>query len=462
MKTADALRKLDADTDAEVFITGGYVRDLLRRKRNHDLDIVIRGVPLRVIKAFLTEYGIVKEVTLSRTNDLFEVNLLLFRTFDDDMTAEISLPRRGKRQIPHYRNTLQQDAQIRDFTLNAMYLPINAASKADVIDIVGGKEAIRHRTIKSNGNPYERITESPIRILRAISLASRINYKIDKPLLKAMADNVALLDKCPADAIRAELDEILLSRKPSVYFRLMLNLGILAKVMPELANCSGVTQHERHHKYDVFEHCIRACDNIDPELTLRLAAILHDVGKPACRAEDEGGIHFHIHEIIGASVAKKLLKRLGYDNRIQQEVCGLVRLHMYHYTREFTDAAVRRLIATIGLTEDYIGKMDQFPLFRLRIADRLGNGFKPIPVTRRQLDFEERVLKILAEDNAFSIKDLEIDGKDLISTLKIRQGPLIGRILRHLLEQVLDDPSLNKNSVLMELAKQFVIDADVN
>lgn len=461
MKTIDALRKLDLKTEADVYIVGGTVRDILRRKPNNDLDIVVRGLNIKKIVRFLKNYGSIKFVDLSKTNNTFNVSVLLFRSYDDENIAQISLAKRGKKQIVSPSNTLRQDSTHRDFTINALYLPINKTSRRDIIDYHGGEKAIKNRRIVAVGNAEERLVESPIRIMRALSLAARTKYKIDKTLIKAIRENLYLLHKIPFEGIRDEMDKILLSSKPSVIFNLMKSIGVLEIVMPELYRCIGVKQDTRYHKYDVYKHCIYTCDNIKPEITLRLAAVLHDIGKTETRRIIKGKVTFHKHEMASVKIAKHFLNRLRYTNTIKQEVLSLVRNHMYHYTRQFSDIAIHRFITRTGINEDNIKNLTEFPLFQLRAAERLGNGLKTIPITERQLDFEKRIVSIFNSSTALKTTDLDIDGDTLMSVFKLDTGPTIGKVLSFLLDRVIEKPHLNKKTDLIKMAAEFIMNSNI-
>lgn len=457
MNTLAVLRKLDEETKANVFITGGFVRDYLRNKKNDDLDIVVKGMPIKAIGAWLHKYGKVKRVRLAKTNDLFSVSILLFRANGDHVEAQISLPKRGPKQVAHRKNTLQQDVQHRDFTINGLYLPINFRSKKDVIDLVGGREHIRQRMIVAIGDPSDRLTESPIRIMRAISLAARTNYAVDNNLTVAIKQHLDLLYRIPMENIRAELDKIILSKRPSRYFKLMEKLGILKIVLPELYGCVGVTQNEKYHKFDVFKHSIYAMDNIEPVLDLRLAALLHDIGKSVTRKEQpDGRITFHKHEVASARMASHLLTRLGYPTKTRKFVLSLIRNHMFHYTREWTDVAVRRFIKRVGINEHNIDNLDNLPLFKLRAAERLGNGLKKEAVTDRQRDFQKRIVEIFNSTTALTVKDLKVNGHDIMEMFNLSQGQKVGDILNFLLKRVLEDPSLNEKSLLLKEAVDYL------
>lgn len=463
MNTMEVLQRLDKETKAEVFLVGGYVRDYLRKKNNTDLDVVIRRLAFRNIKKYLKRYGRVKEVRLTKTNNSFAVSILLFRASSRDFEAQITLPRRGKTQIPDSHNTLKQDMRFRDFRINAMYLPINYRTRNDVIDMVGGRDDIVNRRLAANGSANERMKESPIRMMRAISLASRTNYIIDEEIIDAITLNASLITRCPAEIIRAEFNKILMSKKPSKYLRLLRKTGLLAHVAPEVNDCVGVKQDSRYHKYDVFTHLVYSVDNCDPDLVIRLSALLHDTGKYATRKETkEGGITFHKHEMVSAKLARNFLRRLKYDMTTARRVVSLVQLHMYHYTREWTESTVRKFIKKAGLTKDYLTKdrIGSFPLFRLRSGERLGNGLKGVAVTDRQKDFEKKILEVYHTTTGLEISDLDIDGNIIMNTFRIQRGTRVGQILKFLLDQILERPMLNNKLDLLKLTTEYLYKDD--
>lgn len=467
MNTIQVLQRLDKETKAEVFLVGGFVRDYLRNKKNNDLDIVIRKLSYKNIKKFLARFGSLKEVSLSKTNDSFEVTILLFRAKGCDMEAQISLPRRSKEQIPDSYNTLNQDARFRDFKLNCLYLPINYRSKKDVIDPVGGKDDIKNRKISPNGSAVERFRESPVRMLRAISLAARTDYTIDDKIIDGIVKCAHLIERVPYEVIRDEFNKMVMSKKPSKYLRLLNKTGLLAHFAKELTNCIKCKQDKRYHKYDVFTHLLYTCDNADDDLVIRLAGLLHDVGKAIVRREIPDGKHgtrvtFHKHEMLSVKLGREFLLRLKYDNDTIEQVLLLVKHHMFHYTREWTDGALRKFIVKVGLTDEYMTeeKIGDFPLFKLRAAERLGNGFKKIPVTERQKDFERRLINVYNSSRGFTIKDLVIDGKDIMSIFKIPQGSTVGAILRYLLDKVLTNPELNERVTLLKLVTEYIATQD--
>jgi len=448
--TLQALKLLQNETKAEVFLAGGFVRDYVRNKKSNNLDIVIRKVNKDVITDFLGKYGKCMSV---KSDDIFTQKTILFRASNDNREAQISLPRRGKSHIINKNNTLKQDSKCRDYKINALYLPINFTSKKDVIDPIGGLYDIKLRIISPTTPHF--FSGSPVRVLRGISLAAKTGYKLDKNLIKTIKENVYRVSWASGDAIRKELNKILLSNKPSVSFRLMNRVGILVYVMPELSRCVGVAQDSRYHKYDVFTHNILTCDNIEPDLVLRLAAVLHDVGKPDTRKMIKGRVTFYKHEIASVKRAQIFLNRLRYDGRTKEAVLNLVRMHMYHYTSEFTNAAVRRFIKRVGINKKNIKSLSKLPLFKLRAAERLGNGLKKDPVTPKQICFEKRIKKVFDSKNDSGIT-IDINNRIIIDTFNIPPGKEVDNLLNYLTDRVTRNKKLNNRIDLIQITLQYL------
>ena len=458
MKTLQALRLLQDGTKAEVFLVGGFVRDYMRNKKNNDLDIVVRKLDKDNIITFLRKHGRCKEITLSKTSDAFNTDIILFKAFNDTIEAQISLPRRGQKQIADKNNTLRQDAKYRDFRINSLYLPINFRSKKDVIDTkvgYGGLYDIKNRQICMDYSAGVLLDMSPVRMIRAVSLAAITGYTIHISIAHAIKSHKHKIVKAPAEAVRKELDKILLSSKPSKHLKFMQKTGLLGYVMPELERCIGIGQDTRYHKYDVFAHCIYTCDNSERTLVLRLAGLLHDVGKVDTRKKISGRITFHKHEMASVKRARAFLNRLRYDGRTKEAVLGLVRMHMYHYTREYTNQAVRRFIKKAGINKNNIDSLGELPLFRLRAAERLGNGLKKEPVTKKQLDFEERIKGVFEAGGGLEVKDLDINGHIIIEAFDLK-GIDIGNLLDHLVVCVSRDKKLNNRMDLIQMSLHYI------
>jgi len=500
LKTLQVLQRLQNETKAEVYLVGGYVRDLLRKKKNDDLDVVVRKLTLKDIRKFLKKHGSVKVVRLSSKGNAATISMVYFRAKGDKQEAQITQPRRGKRQIPDSRNSLKQDCQYRDFRINALYLPVDYKSRNDVIDITGGKVDIMNRTINTNGSAVDRFKESPVRMLRAVTLAASTGYTLSEEILGVIPHMVDLLETIPFENIRDHLNKVLLSKKPSKSFKLMNRLNMLGYVLPELERCIGVKQDRRYHKYDVFTHSIYACDNAELDLNIRLAALLHDIGKPDTRKFIGDRITFHKHESVGASLTKIALTRLKYDNATITAVGKLVQLHMYHYTSDvykctaedckwarpvsafpeglkddvcpicnsavevasgWTDNAVRRFIKKAKINDDNIDDLGNIPLFRLRQAERLGNGLKTTAVTEKQKDFEERIKTVYERGASLEIKDLDIDGNIIMSTFQLKPSQKVGDILNYILDKARENKQLNNRLSLLKLATEYLYQESV-
>lgn len=459
LSTVDVLKKMQNVIEGcRVYIVGGSVRDYVRNEPNRDLDIVICGTPLELIKRFLGKHGTAKVVPLSKTNDTFTVSVLLFKASGDEIEAQITLPKRGDKSEQDHNNTLEDDSKCRDFRMNSMYLPIDFKSREDVIDLVGGIKDICERTISVYGDNTNKIVESPIRMMRAVSLAARTGFKLEESLVTCIEENAELINKCPADAIRTEFEHILMSKKPSKYLRLLKKTGLLKIIAPEVYACVDVEQDKKYHKYNVFTHLIYTVDNCDRDIVIRLAGLLHDIGKPASKKEENGRVSFHKHETYSVRQAKVLLRRLNYNKAIEKEVLSLIRLHMYHYTREWTDSAIRKFIKSSEIPETYLKEetISNYPLFRLRAGERLGNGLKHEAVTDKQRDFERRIVEVFKESSCFSVRDLAINGNIIMDVFKLAPGAHIGVILKSLLEAVIENPGLNNEKDLLLLTGSFI------
>jgi len=454
MQALEILEKLAKEHKFEAYLTGGYVRDLVRKRAPKDVDILVRGIEFKHLIELLSDYGFPKEV-----GNTFGV--ILFKAYDGSM-AEISLPRRARRVDKQTtvldvdpNGTLLEDSRHRDFAMNAMFLPIGG-KRNNIIDYHGGKADIRNRKIRAVGSARQRILEDPVRMLRAFSLSARLGYRIDHRILHASRKLARKIKESATERIRDELNDILISRKPSRQLRQLESVGLLKYILPFVSKNVGITQDKRFHKYDVFTHLLKACDSAPPYLLLRMAALLHDVGKYSVKEVVGDRVKFHNHEMAGEIMVRNMLTQLLYPKEFIEDVTFLVRKHMYNYDRKWTDRAVRRFIREVGIDEKNVEHVENIHLFQLRIADRKGNGLKRDPVTQKQRDFEKRLRKVFAESTALNIKDMKVNGHDLMEELKIPEGNKVGTLLEQLFEHVLEHPEENDRSKLLELAKEFI------
>ncbi len=458
----EALKELEAKSDVRFFIVGGYVRDALRNKPSKDIDVVAINTDLKHLNKLLQTKGETKFIPFSST----KFGIVLFR-MNGGQHIEIALPRveystgSGHRDFEVTKGvgvTLEQDSARRDFKINSMYLPIGYKSRKEIVDYHGGAKDIRDRRISFIGKATDRIKEDPLRMLRLVSLQAKTGYRINSDAIETVKKSSDLLWKIPADRIKDELETILLSKKPSKSIRLLADLKLLKIIIQELDDCRGVQQEKTFHKYDIFIHCIRACDFTPPVLSLRYAALLHDIGKLDVKKWDENKerFTFHNHHQISIHKAEEILKRLRLSKEFIKEVCFLIEMHMYDYRAGWKDKTVRKFIKKIGITKSDLCNLSQIPLFQLRIADRLGSGFKNIPITYRQKAFENRIKSAFKKAEIFDIKDLVVNGGDISKYLKIAPGPKVGIILEELLDITMESPLLNNRKDLLELSSDLL------
>ncbi len=308
-----------------------------------------------------------------------------------------------------------------------------------LVDPFGGRADIAARRIRAVGEAASRFEEDALRIVRAIRFAATLGWTIEPATLAALRATASLVGHLSGERIAMELEKILAADRPSVGLRLLSGTGVLAAISPELAAQAGVAQNKIPGE-DLWDHTLRTVD-ATPNLTIvRLAALVHDIGKPATAADG----HFYHHEIVGAELADALLDRLRVATAIRGRVVHLVRHHMFRYEPSWGDAAVRRFLAKVG--PDAI---DQ--LFALREADNVGSG-----VARDADDLAGLRARVAAELAAGPILDrsaLAVDGSDLMAELAIPAGPELGRILAALFERVVENPRLNDRATLVRLAR---------
>jgi putative nucleotidyltransferase with HDIG domain len=428
----------------QAYLVGGAVRDMLRGEKLHDWDIATDAMPEEVTSIFRTAKGKViptgiKHGTVTVIYKNQSVEVTTFRT-------ESSYSDGRRPDQVSYTSDLEEDLSRRDFTMNAIALRL---PKGDTVDPFGGAKDIKAKIIRCVGNAAERFNEDGLRPLRAVRFAAQLGFEIEKNTLEAIPAALSTCEKVSQERVRDEFDKILASPLPSHAFKLMEKTGLLELFIPELAICRGVEQ-KGFHKFDVLDHCLLACDYAarkNYSRIPRIAALLHDIGKPDVRKLDESGVYtFYRHEEVSAEKAKKLLDRLRYSNTVIDGVCHLIKEHMFHYTPDWSDAAVRRFIARVG-------ELNLNNIYSLRRADTYAfSGKEPDP--RSTADLTDRVSLILSGSRAFTIKDLAVSGNDL-KTIGIESGKKMGIILKELLETVLDDPSQNVKEKLLEIAEKY-------
>jgi len=453
MKLIQLLRRLNKDSSAELYYAGEYARDILRRRKSGKVEVVAKNILFKDLVHHIKLY--VPKANVNKSNYCVQFGI-------ENKDVTICLPKKGNKSNPNH--SLKDDAKSRYFTINAMYLPIKPRRQVKVIDLYHGRDCIKNRRVKVIGRAETAIKQNPFIMIRAISLAARLNYRLDNNLFYAIKANYSLINKVSMEQIRDEFIHIVMSNKPSRYLRTMHKSGILYEIIPELSICDGVDQNAKYHKYDVLTHCLTACDNAEKDLVVRLAALFHDIGKVQTRNERYKKGHervtFYNHEVMGSKLVRRILRRLEFDKETVSMVSELVYNHMYNYEpSKWSEAAVRRFINKIGITEDDLDDLDNMRLFLLRKADRAGSGVDLSEVSPRQYAFQEHIKKVYEKSKALNVKDLDIDGDILMKTFYLKPGPTIGHVLNHLLSLVIEDQSLNKRDRLIEEASKYLSEA---
>ena len=437
----------------QCFLVGGSVRDSIMGFTPKEYDIATDAKPEDVQRIF--KYTIptgIKHGTILVILDDMQVEITTFRS--DGNYSDGRHPDKVE-----YTASIEDDLPRRDLTINAMAYNV---LDGNLIDMFDGMKDIKNKIVRSVGNPYERFTEDGLRIMRAIRFATKLNFNIEKETFEAICHSTGMLTSIAYERIREEFNGILISDNPFRGIELLRKTGILALIMPELMQGFGVAQN-RFHKYDVYYHILHTIQAVEPleteELTLlvRLAALFHDIAKPMVQkkvSKQEEPVYYN-HEVVGANVAKKIMKRLKYSNAEIDFVTLLVRQHMFYYQDEWTDGAVRRFMKAVGVENIK-------PLLKLREADRLGSGNRKDKESKAIPKLLARIDKIIEEENAITVKDLKINGNDLMQEFNLKPGPIVGKILNYLLDLILDEPSLNDKEKLMEKTRIFLESNNLN
>jgi tRNA nucleotidyltransferase (CCA-adding enzyme) len=440
-----ALRRL-WDAGHAAYVVGGSLRDVLLDREPADWDLATDARPPRLLELFP---GAVYEnrfgtVAVRQGGELLEITT--FRS--DHEYADFRRPHRVE-----FGDTIEVDLARRDFTVNAIAwgAPAGAGTEAGralvdpdlpeavVVDPHGGLADLATRTLRAVGDPRTRFEEDALRMVRAVRLAATLDFGLEPGTLAAIQAKSGLVAHLSGERLFAELGKLLDAEVPSIGLRLMAATGILDVLSPELAAQRGIPQAKIPGD-DLWDHTLRTVDAVPRDLAvIRLAALLHDIGKPATMAEG----HFHGHDAVGAELARALLDRLRAPRAVADRVVHLVRHHMFTYERSWGDAGVRRFIRRIG--RDSLES-----LFALREADNIGSGE---PRDAYDLDeLKRRVGEQLAGRVVLERGDLAVDGADLIAELGLAEGPILGRILDELLERAIADPEVNDRPTLLLLA----------
>lgn len=441
----------------EIYIVGGAVRDLIMGRAVSDWDFTTNATPEQILKLFPKAFydnkfgtvGIPIKVTSNKKqvtgNEILEVTT--FR-------REESYSDRRHPDRVVWGESLEEDLARRDFTINAMALKVTSKNNllpvtCYLIDPFNGQEDIKNKIVRAVGNPQERFSEDALRMMRAVRIASELGFVIEEKTFEAIKMNVALIRKISAERIRDELFKLLASPYPYEGVVMLRNAGLLVEILPEVEEAFDIPQKspKRHHVVDVGTHLLyslRYCPSKDS--LVRLAALLHDIGKPQTFKKDAktGVITFYNHEVVGGRIANQVANRLRLSKKEKDKLFRLVRWHLFTVDERQTDNAIRRFIRNVG-------RENLEDILAVRVGDRLGGGATE---TSWRLElFKKRLIEV--QQQPFSVQDLKVNGNDVMKELVIPSGPKVGQVLNSLFAEVEEGKLKNKREDLIKRTKEI-------
>ncbi|KKQ26367.1 MAG: tRNA adenylyl-/cytidylyl-transferase [Microgenomates group bacterium GW2011_GWC1_37_12b] len=446
----EIIKKLE-DAGFEAYIVGGAVRDLLMGRVLYDWDLTTNATPEKILEIFGDEafYDNKFGKVGIKNEDERPYEITTFR-------SEFGYSDSRRPDKIQWGKTLDEDLKRRDFTINALALRLVKSAHGEshnntdveIIDLFGGQKDLEGKLIRAVGDPFERFSEDALRMMRAVRIASELDFKIEEKTLFAINENAALIHKISRERVRDELLKTLASAHPYEGIQIFRNSGLLAEVLPELDKTFGIDQKSpgRHHIYDVGTHCIMAlkfCPSTDP--IVRFATLIHDAGKAQTYKKLENGtITFYNHELVSARIAKNIADRLRFSNEQKDKFWRLVRFHQFTVNENQTDSAIRRFIRNV--TPQFLTDM-----IDLRVGDRLGGGASE--TSWRLEEFKIRLTEV--QKQPFSIRDLKVDGNDVMKVLGIKPGPKVGEILEKIFSDVEEKKTENEKGKLLLLIEEY-------
>ncbi|MET8455168.1 CCA tRNA nucleotidyltransferase [Streptomyces parvulus] len=443
---ADDLARRFQEAGFSLALVGGSVRDALLGRLGNDLDFTTDARPQDVLKIVRPWADAVWEVgiafgTVGAQKDGYQVEVTTYRSEAYDRTS--------RKPEVSYGDSIEQDLVRRDFTVNAMAV---ALPEKKFIDPHGGLDDLAARVLRTPGTPEESFSDDPLRMMRATRFAAQLDFAVAPEVVAAMKDMAGRIDIVSAERVRDELNKLFLSAHPRKGLTLLVESGLADRVLPELP-ALRLERDEHHRHKDVYDHTLivleqaMALETEGPDLTLRLAALLHDIGKPRTRRfEGDGRVSFHHHEVVGAKMTKKRMTALKYSNDLVKDVSRLVELHLRFHgygTGEWTDSAVRRYVRDAGPLLDRLHK-----LTRSDCTTR--NKRKASALARAYDGLEDRIAQLQQQEELDSIRP-DLDGNQIMSILDVPPGPAVGQAYKHLLELRLENGPMEHEAAVAAL-----------
>ncbi|MEU7281348.1 CCA tRNA nucleotidyltransferase [Streptomyces sp. NPDC045431] len=459
---ADDLARRFKEAGFSLALVGGSVRDALLGRLGNDLDFTTDARPQDVLKivrpwaesvwdvgiAFGT-VGAQKSARVGDADQQFQIEITTYRSEAYDRTS--------RKPEVSYGDSIEEDLVRRDFTVNAMAV---ALPEKEFIDPHGGLQDLSARVLRTPGTPEESFSDDPLRMMRAARFAAQLDFEVATEVITAMTEMAERIDIVSAERVRDELNKLILSAHPRKGLGLLVMTGLADRVLPELP-ALRLESDEHHRHKDVYDHSLIVLEQaIDleedgPDLVLRLAALLHDIGKPRTRRfEPDGRVSFHHHEVVGAKMVKKRMTALKYSNDMVKDVARLVELHLRFHgygTGEWTDSAVRRYVRDAGPLLSRLHK-----LTRSDCTTR--NKRKAAALSRAYDGLEERIAKLQEQEELDAIRP-DLDGNQIQDVLGIGPGPAVGQAYKFLLELRLENGPMEHDAAVAAL-KEWWADQD--
>ena len=437
----------------QLFLVGGSVRDAMLGALSGDLDFTTDARPQRILEIVspwadaVWETGIAFGTVGARRRGMtLEITTFRADTYD----------RVGRNPEVTFGDTIEGDLRRRDFTVNAMAIELSART---FVDPHGGLDALAARVLDTPAPPDESFADDPLRMLRAARFVARLEFTPAQRVVDAMTEMSGELSRITAERVQAELSKLITGAAPRAGIELTVRTGLADQVLPEVPGMRLAIDEHHQHK-DVYQHSLTVLDqaielekrddpDAGPDLVLRLAALLHDIGKPATRRfESGGGVSFHHHEVVGAKMARKRLRALKYPKDVISDVGQLVFLHLRFHgygTGAWTDSAVRRYVTDAGHLLPRLHKL-------VRADSTTRNKRKAAALQRSYDDLEARIARIAEEENLAKVRP-DLDGNEIIELLGVSPGPVVGRAWQHLKELRLDRGPLSRDEAVAELRR---------
>ncbi|MGW7350245.1 CCA tRNA nucleotidyltransferase [Streptomyces sp. Z26] len=452
---ADDLARRFARAGHTLALVGGSVRDALLGRLGNDLDFTTDARPEQVLALVRPWADAVWEVGIAfgtvgckkygpgagDARQRFDIEITTYRSEAYD--------RMSRKPEVSYGDTIEDDLVRRDFTVNAMAVTL---PEKTFVDPYGGLDDLARRVLRTPGAPEDSFSDDPLRMMRAARFAAQLDFEVADDVVAAMTAMAERVDIVSAERVRDEFNKLLLAPRPRKGLRLLVDTGLAARTVPEIP-ALRLERDEHHRHKDVYEHSLIVLEQaIDleedgPDLTLRLAALLHDIGKPRTRRfESDGRVSFHHHEVVGAKMTRKRMTALKYSNELVKDVSRLVELHLRFHgygTGEWTDSAVRRYVRDAGPLLARLHK-----LTRSDCTTR--NKRKAAALSRAYDGLEERIARLQEQEELDSIRP-DLNGNEIMQALDLAPGPDVGKAYQHLLELRLEHGPLGREAAVAAL-----------